>query len=420
MIQDNFFKRDSEFIGQSNSNLNKIICADNPVVVYVVYGILFVYLLFSLWVIYYFYKKRKLFPIRGRSPTKAMHQAFLLWMLLVIPFVTDIFAFYGYLDNWGYEITFSRRLIKSTYFSIRVTSIMIFLIRSLHVHYIWTKDKQNRETVLFLQKYNIPLLVQICQLLIFIAIFYVLSDYYMTQIPLFDWYLGPSYDVYLSYIFNFTWLHIFEQIVLFLGVLLNMSYPPECGMLNEMISFNLIVFFYNCFYEYIEMALDNSCFAGLIIDIWGNIMRNTLFQVISLIIPIRIASNLFPLPFTWIFRDFKNFLFDQYCFEIFEAYLITNESEVYNSLENIMKLYLMQSQKTNEKRKNSMFWYEGEWRVSRTQRKKEIVDQSTGVFKSDFEILKESYVRYKKTISYLALRSKVSNFQKLTEKHYGL
>ena len=49
---------------------------------------------------------------------------------------------------------------------------------------------------------------------------------------------------------------------------------------------------------------------------------------------------MFPLPFTWIFRDLSKFIFEPYCVKVFRNYLKQEESSKIEYLDEIMRIYL--------------------------------------------------------------------------------
>ena len=67
---------------------------------------------------------------------------------------------------------------------------------------------------------------------------------------------------------------------------------------------------------------------------------------------------LFPLPFTWIFRDLSKFIFDPTCVSVFRKYLIKEERGKCEYLDQIMRIYLRsfnQSMKSSARNLSSIF-----------------------------------------------------------------
>ena len=61
---------------------------------------------------------------------------------------------------------------------------------------------------------------------------------------------------------------------------------------------------------------------------------------VSLMYCTRKCYGLFPLPFTWIFRDFSKFIFEPLCLSVFRNYLYKVERDKCRYLDSIMQLYI--------------------------------------------------------------------------------
>jgi hypothetical protein len=57
-------------------------------------------------------------------------------------------------------------------------------------------------------------------------------------------------------------------------------------------------------------------------DCWGNLFRNIMFQIISMLNPMRKTIWGFPLPPVEVFEDLELFIKTDWCFEIFDAYIL--------------------------------------------------------------------------------------------------
>ena len=117
-------------------------------------------------------------------------------------------------------------------------------------------------------------------------------------------------DLYFSYVINYTWMHIFELILLTFCILVHKNYPREFGMIKELAIFSVVVFCTSMLFEYGNKYMTddaNHCWL-ITADGWLNLVRNILFQVICVWMPVRSSSSMFPLPFTWVLKDFTAFI----------------------------------------------------------------------------------------------------------------
>lgn len=72
---------------------------------------------------------------------------------------------------------------------------------------------------------------------------------------------------------------------------------------------------------------------------FGDILRALGF-VLVLHFLTRHPHNMFPLPFTWIFKDLSKFILEPYCIKVFRRYLKEEESDKLEYLDEIMRIYL--------------------------------------------------------------------------------
>ena len=85
-------------------------------------------------------------------------------------------------------------------------------------------------------------------------------------------------------------------------------------------------------YQRCVMGLYTTC-------AFGDILRMVAFYS-TLLINTRKCSGLFPLPFTWIFRDLSKFIFEPMCVDVFRKYLMEKERDKLRYLEYLMQLYI--------------------------------------------------------------------------------
>jgi hypothetical protein len=92
--------------------------------------------------------------------------------------------------------------------------------------------------------------------------FYAAGDYYQSKVPFFD-YLPPitpnPYIKYWSYVWNWTWVHIFENSAVLTCCFLLRNYPKEFAVLKEMTLFLLLNFGIAWFFEFIRWVAGSDC-----------------------------------------------------------------------------------------------------------------------------------------------------------------
>ena len=128
---------------------------------------------------------------------------------------------------------------------------------------------------------------QICANGLFTILFYSIADYYHIDNPLFDYVIQSEKagkttienDCVLSYGFNSTYVHIVECIIVFVCARLVRRFPKKIGITTEIISFFILTFVSDIYYEYTRSL--SYCFI-LSNDMWGNIIKNFIFQIICL------------------------------------------------------------------------------------------------------------------------------------------
>ena len=140
----------------------------------------------------------------------------------------------------------------------------------------------------------------------------------------------------------------------------------------------------------------------------GDILRAIAFMS-SLIYCTRKCYGLFPLPFTWIFKDLSKFIFEPLCVKVFRQYLNEKEKGKSEYLEEIMRIYL-RSFKDPEMRQFSSDVGTYLMRANETT--------SRQLFLEYINRLQPSFDRFKRTIAYKALYLKVQEFEQISERVY--
>lgn len=174
----------------------------------------------------------------------------------------------------------------------------------------------------------------------------------------------------------------------------------------------------NWYYEMvINNNMDNSgsqetCWLGIVTkNAFGDILRTISFFV-ALMSCTRKCSGLFPLPFTWIFRDLSKFLFEPVCVKVFRHYLLEKEKDKIEYLEQIMELYLSSFREIEQDFEDADQMGLGTFLMKPTE------TTQKQLFLENIEKLQPSFDRFKKTVSYKALYKKVQEFEQISERVY--
>jgi hypothetical protein len=126
---------------------------------------------------------------------------------------------------------------------------------------------------------------------------------------------------------------------------LNRNFPREFNISQEI----FITFFLNYFINWYYAILVNTdlgpgkgtfCVLGILTSKGISDLLRAWSFVASLAWYTRETYELFPLPFTWIFRDLSKFIFDPMCVEVFRKYLQQEEKDKCEYLDQIMRIYL--------------------------------------------------------------------------------
>jgi len=117
---------------------------------------------------------------------------------------------------------------------------------------------------------------------------------------------------------------------------------------------------------------------------------------------------MFPLPFTWIFKDLSKFIFEPMCVKIFKNYLEKAEKGKSEYLDEIMRIYLRNTQY----RKSSP--------ASLSTNLIDTNESTTRqVFMEYIKRLQPSFDRFKQTVAYETLYKKVKEFEEISERVYN-
>lgn len=142
----------------------------------------------------------------------------------------------------------------------------------------------------------------------------------------------------------------------------------------------------------------------------GDICRSLSFIATLYFVTIN-SSQMFPLPFTWIFRDLSKFIFEPMCVKVFRDYLKAKEKSKSEFLDEIMTIYLNPKDYKNKSiiAPSSV----GTGGV-------DITNESTTrqLFMEYINQLQPSFMRFKQTVAYKALYLRVKEFEAISEKAY--
>lgn len=159
-----------------------------------------------------------------------------------------------------------------------------------------------------------------------------------------------------------------------------------------------------------------KCLFGIVtLSGLGDLLRAVAY-LSSLIYCTRKCYGLFPLPFTWIFRDLSKFIFEPLCVKVFREYLNEKEQNKSEYLEEIMRIYLRSFKDGDSLRPSE------EMRPSESGVGTYLMKPSESTSKQQFleyiNMLQPSFDRFKKTVAYRALYKKVKEFEQISERVY--
>lgn len=275
----------------------------------------------------------------------------------------------------------------------------------------------------------------------FIA-FLVFGVPFSTGYPSLDWYSNEG-TLWQRWLLSTSSLHIVESCIMLFSYYIHRNFPKEFSLSKELtynlaagLTINHVIDFSNAFRN-----ADNipRCFLNLLYgDACIDIMRCILFLLI--IYGTTLSSfNYFPLPFTWVFEDFSKFIFEPKCVRVFIRYLIEKEQEKKIIMEKLMKLYIIEFDRTrpstlsgtasskpstsnksgetgsaNSLERESMGMYGTMYQNSiRVENSGDIVNRVQ--FLELMNELEPSFRRFKRTHSFVALYTMLKTFEDITE-----
>jgi len=120
---------------------------------------------------------------------------------------------------------------------------------------------------------------------------------------------------------------------------------------------------------------------------------------------------MFPLPFTWIFRDLSKFIFEPYCVHVFRKYLKEKEKASLFHLDEIMRIYLNSFKVDDKKHQDGS--QIGTFFLNSSE------STAKQIFLEHISRLQESFERFKKTEAFSALYLRVKEFEEISERVYN-
>lgn len=258
------------------------------------------------------------------------------------------------------------------------------------------------------------------------------SDSFVTGYSSLDWYAEGMNDNLSNFwlgLCSGASLHIFEVIVMFFGFYVHRNFPAEFSLSKEIL-LNLLMGWAVNWVTSLSNALspmdnENPCILGtLTISAVLDLMRCFTFVTIIYIITIKSFAP-FPLPFTWVFRDFTKFIFEPQCVSVFLRYLKAKEPNKLELMNKVMKLYVSEFDKERESNAsdsskklsqyanaNTIFMSGFSPVASPTYG----AENNRQLFLDALSKLEPSFSNYKKTRSAQTLYARLKAFEEITEK----
>jgi len=153
---------------------------------------------------------------------------------------------------------------------------------------------------------------------------FAMSSQYYTMYAAFDWYSPDS--VVAMEIYNVTFFHILESLLLLLCFVINRHYPREFNIKSEILLAALLSIVFSNGIEFSSFNnQSDSCVFGLLhFNTVGDLFRSLGFVAVLYYLTKK-SNQYFPLPFTWIFKDLSKFIFEPTCIKVYQQYLSEKE-----------------------------------------------------------------------------------------------
>lgn len=269
------------------------------------------------------------------------------------------------------------------------------------------------------------------------VVMFLSIDYLVTGYPSLDWYYFDSVGMTFSdYFINDTILNIAEMALMVYCLYLHRLFPKEFGLSVEIISNIAFCFVLNTIVNAAPVYFkgDMPCLLLFKFGAATDSIRALSFITILFFITMTKFSY-FPLPFTWVFNDLSKFVFEPVCVNIFMKYLRKKEPEQVKTFERLMSIYNSDFnqnafERTSGSSPHASHLPKRRHSTSEESRTHEYTDthyaigKSTAlghmnhsvnrqVFLGTLERLEGSYKRFMKTKSFIALNSKIKEFEEI-------
>lgn len=262
------------------------------------------------------------------------------------------------------------------------------------------------------------------------VVFFTAEIPLMTGYSSLDWYSSDP-PILVRALVTATTLHVFEICIMFFSFYIHRVFPKEFSLTRELVLnlmagwvTNTLVNVFNAFRS--QRKIPRCEFDTIHGDFAIDLLRATLLIVIIYITTIS-SFTYFPLPYTWVFEDFSKFLFEPQCVRVFLNYLKVKEPSKLSIAHKLMKLYVTEfdrvstnsktrSNSNNSTRRFQSLANEQTYTMFQSTGKTESVDVASRLqFLDLLGQLEGSFRRYRRTKSFMALFTRLKNFEDITE-----
>lgn len=212
---------------------------------------------------------------------------------------------------------------------------------------------------------------------------------------------------------------------MFWSFYIHRHFPDEFSLSWE-IFVNLVVgWLIDTFINVTNLRLSESkrqtdfCFFVVKLDAATDMFRCLTFVVIIYAITMR-SFCYFPLPFTWVFKDFTKFLFEPTCVQIFMRYISEKHPERLDTLRRLMKLYsiefdLERASNASNLKSTVIVGINTIFSSTMSPANPSVHNSSRNQFLECVSALEPCFNEYKKTLSAHRLFMKLKEFEEITE-----
>ena len=163
-------------------------------------------------------------------------------------------------------------------------------------------------------------------------------------------------------------------------------------------------------------------------------LRSMIFQIVSIWKPMRNSTTMFPYAFNWVFEDLTSFILDPFCYQIFLNYLTEKEPNQIKSQDEVIYImikdekdnYLLERPSTinqtiylhtNHKRTPNITT-SNPFDLGLNVNSNMELTLCRQLQKNNMKSLEFSYDNFKKTKSYIKLKQKIQEFEKINLEAY--